>query len=165
MDNYIMLEGKKIPLTDEQVNMLKGTIEQPKKSPFERVERGSEYYFIDADGEVNPDFDLQSPNDDYCYEIANYCADKELMEQRALHETLNRLLWRFSMENGEGENPWDNESSHWNIVGNGQNVIMPSSVYSYSTMGSVCFPSQELAQQAIDEIIKPFMKDHLEFVW
>lgn len=164
MDNYIMLEGKKIPLTDEQVKIML-EVEAPKKSPFERVGHGSRYYLIYSDGEVCPDVDFQSPTDDHCYEVANYCTDETLMKQRALHETLSRLLWRFSMENGEGENPWDNRNSHWNIFRNCQNVIVAGTAYAYSAMGSVYFPSQELAQRAINEIVKPFMKDHPEFVW
>lgn len=166
MDNYIMLEGKKIPLTDEQVNILKGTIEQPKKSPFERVYHGSRYYLIHSDGEVCPDVDFQSPTDDHCYEVANYCTDETLMKQRALHETLNRLLWRFSIENGEGENPWDNEHRHYEIC----YITVTEHLESYAVtdvkgLGAIHFPSKELAQRAIDEIIKPFMKDHPDFVW
>lgn len=163
MKNYIVFEGKKIPLTDEQVKIMLEV--ETLKSPFERVERGSRYYLIYSNGEVHHDFDVQSPTDDNCYKVANYCTDETLMKQRALHETLNRLLWRFSIENGEGENPWDNRSNHWNIARNCQNVIIPNSAYSRRAMGSVYFPSQKLAQRAIDEIVKPFMKEHPEFVW
>lgn len=167
MENYIMLEGKKIPLTDEQIEMLRGTKEpeEVKKSPFERVyDRG--YYFIQYDGTVEYDFDKGDMGDEYCLAVANYCTDKKMMEQRALHETLNRLLWRFSMENGEGENKWDCEHSHWVIK-----YVHDSGVFctSWTTVvhqaGAIYFSTDELACRAIEEIIKPFMKDHPEFVW
>lgn len=167
MKNYIVFEGKKIPLTDEQVEMLRSSKkpEEVTKSPFERV-RGKGYYFIQYNGTVEYDFDRDSAGDIYCFANANYCTDKELMRQRALHEILNRLLWRFSMENGEGENPWDCEHSHWVIK-----YVHDSGVFCtrWTTVvhnaGAIYFSTDELARRAIEEIIKPFMKEHPEFVW
>ena len=167
MKNYIMFEGKKIPLTDEQIEMLRGTKKpvEVKKNLFERAyDKG--YYFIQYNGAVEYDFDRGSVGDDLCFAIANYCTDKKLMKQRALHETLNRLLWRFSMENGEGENKWDCEHSHWVIK-----YVHDSGVFctSWTTVvhqaGAIYFSTDELACRAIEEIIKPFMKEHPEFVW
>ena len=167
MENYIMFEGKKIPLTDEQVEMLKNARkpEEVKKNPFKRASEDGEYYFIQYDGTVDSDTERHYTSDTNCFSAANYCTDKELMEQRALHETLNRLLWRFSMENGEVENKWDCEHSHWVIK-----YVHDSGAFctSWTTVtqhiGSVYFSTDELAQRAIEEIIKPFMKEHPELV-
>ncbi len=168
MENYIMFEGKKIPLTDEQVEMLRGSKkpEEVKKNPFERAHTEGEYYFIQYDGTVDSDTERHYMSDDNCFLAANYCTDMKMMEQRALHETLNRLLWRFSMENGEGENKWDCEHSHWVIK-----YVHDSGVFctSWTTVvhlaGAIYFSTDELACRAIEEIIKPFMKEHPEFVW
>ena len=48
MENYIMLEGNKIPLTDEQVKMLRDSKKPEKieKSPFERVDSNSTYFYM-----------------------------------------------------------------------------------------------------------------------
>lgn len=167
MKNYIMLEGRKIPLTDEQIEMLKGAKEsdEVKRNPFERTyDKG--YYFIQYNGAVEYDFDRGSAGDDLCFAIANYCTDKKLMKQRALHETLNRLLWRFSMENGEGENKWDCEHSHWVIrYLHDLDTFCTSQTRIIHHVGAIYFPTDELACRAIEEIIKPFMKEHPEFVW
>ena len=37
-ENYIMLNGKKIPLTDEQVKLIQTDL--PEKSPFDRADEG-----------------------------------------------------------------------------------------------------------------------------
>jgi len=165
MDNYIMIDGKKIPLTDEQVKMLKDT-EEAKKSPFERLKCAERYYFIDAKGDVGSTDDFYADADNDLYSVANYCTDKELMEQRALHETLNRLLWRFSMENGEEENKWDCKNDHyemyWSCSSESFEVCRSSHAKS---LHSVYFPTKKLAQCAIDEIIKPFIEEHPDFVW
>lgn len=171
MENYIMLEGEKIPLTDEQIKMLKDSkkLEEVKKNPFERV-RNKGYYFIQYNGTVEYDFDRDSSGDICCFAIANYCTDKELMKQRALHEILNRLLWRFSMENGGGESTWgiyDRDCNYYityNYDMHPARFTVEFTLF-YEVNGTVYFSSKELAERAIEEIIKPFMKDHPEFVW
>ena len=168
MENYIMLEGNKIPLTDEQVKMLRDSKKPEKieKSPFERVDSNSTYFYIDDCGIVEEENVNCYLEDQYRHKVANYCTEKSLMIQRALHETLNRLLWRFSMENGEGENPFDCNNAHyeiyWSYDRKSFDICCSRTVKSSN---SVYFPTKELANQAIDKIIKPFMKEHPEFVW
>lgn len=166
-DNYIMFEGKKIPLTDEQIKILKGT-ETPKevkKNPFER-QLHHRYYYITTIGKVDEGRDKDWTCDDNVFSVANYCTDKKLTGQRALHETLNRLLWRFSMENGEGENLWDGDHLHYFIYYNSAEEYFDVSNYCiYRTEGTTYFPSDKLARRAINEIVRPFMKEHPDFVW
>lgn len=168
MENYIMLEGNKIPLTDEQVKMLKDSKKPEKieKSPFERVDSNSTYFYIDDCGIVEEENVNCYLEDQYRHKVANYCTDKSLMIQRALHETLNRLLWRFSMENGEGENLWNCCNTHYEIywsydlasfnISCNVTVKSPTSIY---------FPTKEIANKAIDEIVIPFMEANPDFVY
>lgn len=169
MENYIVFEGKKIPLTDEQIEMLRGSKkpEEVAKSPFERqLHWGDKYYVINECSKLSEWREEGNSLNRTHFAVANYCTDKQIMKQRALHEILNRLLWRFSMENGEGENKWDCEHSHWAIK-----YVHDSGVFctSWTTVvhnaGAIYFSTDELARRAIEEIIKPFMKDHPEFVW
>lgn len=169
MENYIMFEGRKIPLTDEQVEMLNDAwkSEEMRKNPFERLLYwGDKYYVINECGSPSEWLEEGKSLNRKHFAVANYCTDKNMMEQRALHETLNRLLWRFSMENGEGENTWDCEHSHWVIK-----YVHDSGVFctSWTTVvhnaGAIYFSTDELARRAIEEIIKPFMKEHPKFVW
>lgn len=168
MENYIMLEGNKIPLTDEQVKILRDSKKPEKieKSPFERVDSNSTYFYIDDCGIVEEENVNCYLEDQYRHKVANYCTDKSLMIQRALHETLNRLLWRFSMENGEGENLWNCCNTHYEIywsydlasfnISCNVTVKSPTSIY---------FPTKEIANKAIDEIVIPFMEANPDFVY
>ena len=162
MENYIVINGKKAELTKEQLEKLGIEI---KGNPFERG-IGNRYYYINWDGEVTIDVDEAIDNDDKSHDVANYCRDKELMEQRALHETLNRLLWRFSMQNGGDEIDWnDVKKAKWLICFDHINKQF-NTICTYTWHASdVHFISQEVAQRAIDEIIKPFMTEHPDFVW
>lgn len=99
MENYICINGKKTELTEEQMKTL--GIELPKTSPFNRVKYMRDaYFYIASDGCVYTDLDGRGNVSNHRFNAANYCTDKAIMEQRALHETLSRLLWRFSEQNG-----------------------------------------------------------------
>ena len=97
-EHYIMLGGRKIPLTDEQIKLIQSDV--PEKSPFDRVDEGETYYFVDYQFDVERSNEFKTPADDYTYSSANYCTDKSIMEQHALHMLLNNLLWRYSMDHG-----------------------------------------------------------------
>ena len=164
MKNHLMLNGKRIKLTAERIKMLVGKKE---KDPFERVETGKIYYFVDYDGCVEFVDDYLASADNDRYAVGNYCTDEELMKQRALHETLNRLLWRYSMQHGGREISHENDAWHYMVV---------QSVYSteWSVMaliadagiiGAVLFKDEKTAEAALEEIVKPFMENHPEFRW
>lgn len=161
MENYIMLNGKRIDLTAEQIETLVGKKE---KDPFEMGEQGDTFYYITAGGYVGSDSTHGYCNSDALFEVANYCTDKELMEQRALHETLNRLLWRYSMRHGGRDSK---ERLKWTISYNGN--INPCfgtrCQHNFSTLGTARFINEEAAKAAIEEIVKPFMEKHPEFRW
>lgn len=165
-NNYIQINGKKIPLTNEQVEQIKnaGIV---KDNPFERAKKRDFYYYIDVDGKLRKSKDVNTGSDNNCFDTANYCTDKKLLEQRALHEILNRLLWRFSMTHGGDEIEWsDNDTNKYRIYYNCRDNCFRTvdNAYCRDIVG-IYFKDRQTAEQAIEEIVKPFMKEHPEFVW
>ena len=160
MNSYLVINGNKTELTKEQLQQL-GIVE---KSPFDRAGVNEKYYCIERNGSVaayEEDDDIFDKED---YEVANYCTDKSLMKQRALHEILNRLLWRFACENGELENKWGFRYRHYFITYDPEiKEFEVGNQYYKST--ETTFPSYELAERAIEEIVKPFMEEHPDFEW
>lgn len=167
--NKIIIDGKEYELSYDLAKMLKAEVaEQEKakgdlKSPFEREEDDT-YYFITASGNVSYDTDDKLSTDDDKYNVANYCRDRGMMEQRALHETLNRLLWRYSETHG-GDAPWDGSQAHFYIYWEIDPKFCTCMTYRYKEQGTVYFREVATAQAAIDEVVKPFMAAHPEFVW
>lgn len=164
MKNFISINGRTIELTDEQVQQITDT-GIIKKNPFERTERNKPYYWIDTMGGVEQTFEANFEVDALHYSRANYCTDKKMMKQRALHEILNRLLWRFSMENGGDEIDWNDESDKYYIY-----YSYPMNCFSFGVAqcgktNESYFIDKTTAERAIEEIIKPFMAEHPEFVW
>lgn len=162
MENYICINGKKAELTAEQIKAL--GIELPSKTLFS-IESDELYYFISSYGNVIET--TTNVNRDVRYNVANYCIDKAIMKQRALHETLNRLLWRYSMEHGaEGINWEDREQQKWEICYNHDKIKFEVfDCKTLQTFDSVYFASYQTAWDAIEEIIKPFIKEHPDFKW
>ena len=157
MDNYICINGNKVELTEEQIKQL--GFEVKKESPFTK-ERYNEYYYIDCFGNVGQMCDAEIYTDEDMFKVANYCTDKALMEQRALHETLNRLLWRYSMEH-DGDKIAEN--CHGTIK-HSRGIYEAYTAYGHC-VGEVMFYDKLTAENAIKEIIDPFMKEHPEFKW
>lgn len=163
MENYIVINGKKAELTEEQLKAL--GIATEKKSPFARCQDEEEYYYIEYDGKVLQDTEYNSETDIKCYKVANYCTDKNLMQQRAWHETLSRLLWRYSMEHDGDKIDWQNGyTSKYYILMDSSGDICVGSVC-WSKDECTYFHTKEIAKSAIKEIIEPFMKEHPDFVW
>ena len=166
MENYICINGKKAELTEEQLKAL--GIELPQANPFERVQKGEKYYCIEALGNVCSYTEDYYGIDEQAYDNANYCTDKAIMEQRALHETLNRLLWRYSMQNDGDKIEWHSDPNqnrtkafiYYNHI---EKKFDIHTRWDCQFFGCVWFNTYEVAQSAIKEIVEPFMKDHPDF--
>lgn len=103
-------------------------------------------------------------NSNLRYRVANYCTNEEPLLHQAYRETLNRLLWRFSMEHDGDKIDWSNVSNKYCIyyVHDNNEWTIESNQYCRN-IGAVYFYSLQIAQQAIEEIVKPFMKECPDF--
>lgn len=163
MTNYICINGKKAELTEEQMKAL--GIKPPNKNPFAKpIDNEVDAYFVNSMGVIQKAWDTHN----LLYKVGNYCTDKAIMEQRALHETLNRLLWRYSMEHDGDKIDWNtgvNQRKYNILYDDDQYKFEASWIYSIRNIGTVYFISQQVAENAIKEIIEPFMKEHPDFKW
>lgn len=162
-ESYIVIDGKRIDLTPEQLATL--GIEAPKKSPFERVKPTEKYYCIRTNGRIDMEREVDHSNDAALFNVANYCTDRSLLEQRALHEILNRRLWRYSMEHDGDKIDWCDSSDKYTVyMLHDKNKIRTSAApISCPSIGSPYFRTYVAANAAIEEIVKPFLKEHPEF--
>ena len=173
--NYIVINGKKAELTEEQLKQLGIEVEKP--NPYERSV-GRIYCSSTSSGSVFNSVDNGCADDKY-YSSANYCTNEEMARQDMLHDLLNRKLRQFSNLNGGIElnsdisnDDWiDDELPKWYIIKRcvkGFQIYWhfdTEVVYMSKQQGVVYFINEEIAKRAIKEVIKPFMKEHKEFVW
>lgn len=83
-----------------------------------------------------------------------------------LREKLNRLLWRFSMENGGDTKPWDGHTYHYYIYKPfNSNDPWTGWRVDGKDLEVVYFSSEDIVRRAMVEIVNPFMEKYPEFVW
>lgn len=156
MENYVCINGCKFELTKDQLKVL--GVKTP--NPFDKVEYGRPYYYILKNGDVIERIEADTSVDKRLFNAANYCSNKAIMEQRALCEIFNRLLWRYAMTHKAPRVEYKYEI-HYNFKYKKWTVdAMPDHFY---IAGEIFFDSEKIAQDAIKEVIDPFVKAHPEF--
>ena len=162
-DNYAVINGKRLELTEEQLSML-GV--ETRNNPFKRGGQHVRYFYIDSDDNIYKDFDSYLAIDNRRFERVNYFSDEELARQVALHQLLYRKLLKFAYDNGyEDTTEWDGINMHWSIEYNTCRNAFSLNWYNTYKSQEVYFSSEEGAEHAIKEVVEPFMKEHMEFVW
>ena len=165
-ENYIVINGKKIELTEEQLKALGIKVETKRKNPFKDVDRFEDYYFVEKNNEVHAYMKTDSSVDNQMYTSANYFNDKAFANQVALHQLLYRKLLKFAYDNGfEDTSEWDGCNKHWVIRYDEKNNKFALHWQNIYKSQEVCFSSEGDARRAIKEVVEPFMKEHPEFVW
>ena len=161
MTNYIVINGKKTELTEEQLKQL--GIECKRKNPFDRVALNENYYAFKTD--IVPLKECNDITDKVLYDNAYYFNDKDFAIQVAFHELLNRKLLKYAYDNEAEDCVWNNVKSHYRIVKNSNNDFVVLKDIMYKTLWAVYFSTEEVATQAIKDVVEPFMEEHPEFVW
>ena len=149
-------------LTEEEREKIFKLVEKSKEksfNPFERVGEGEKYYAIGGDCAADYFYEHNEEIDEDRFERVNYYNNKEFAEHQALRELLNRKLTKFSYEN-DGSNI-DNYVDACSIYYDPDNSFCTSDCC--PDLLTPMFISEEVAQRAIDEIVKPFLEEHPNF--
>lgn len=155
----LVIDDKEIQLTNEQLKMLGIEV---RKSPFERVNRGQNYFYIDMVGGIANCKDIGGSFDNEIYSEANYFNDEEFANRVALRQLLDRKLLKYAYDNGyEGTE----ESGLYYV-----NYCPQAKSYTVQVdvgFRAFCthFSSYEATERAIKEVVEPFVKEHAEFTW
>lgn len=164
MDTYLVINGKKVALTAEQLNAL--GLAKNRNNPFERVAEGKMYYYVDKNGKVDNFGESGDLLDDNLKNASNYFNDKDFAVQVALHQLLYRKLLEFAYSNGyEDTAEWDDNNPHWSIrYSTDAEVFEANDNYCFKHQ-DVYFSSEEAAERAIKEVVEPFVRKYPKFVW
>lgn len=161
-ENYIVINGKRAELTKEQLKML-GI--ETKKSPFS-IEEGEQYWYTGSFGGVNSHFHTRHKDDKLLIDACNAFNDNSFANQVALHQLLYRKLLKFAYDNEcEASATWDGNEAHYSInyvAKYGEFIVVYDSMVKST---NVYFCSESAANNAIKNVILPFMEEHPEFIW
>ena len=170
MENYIVINGKKAELTEEQLKQLgievKKESEEKMDNPFNsELKNGDICFVINTDEGVKTSF-YDSITDKHRLNNANSFNDKDFADQVYLHELLNRKLLKFAYDNNAEDCKWNGENLHYFIfLDTLSNKFKVEDYFNVKTLSTIHFSNKKIAKQAIQDVIEPFMKEHPEFVW
>lgn len=160
----LTIDGKEVSLTDEQLRLLE--IKGRWSNPFSRVKKDKVFYSVSGNGEVLSFLEDGNYADDELEKCANYFNNKKFATQIALHQLLNRKLLKYAYDNEYEDKEWNGTNIHFYIIYN-------STKKDYDTRwtrnekepGTVYFKSGIWATAALNEVVKPFVREHPEFEW
>lgn len=166
MDNYIVINGKKAELTTEQLKAL--GIKQESNNPYSEVAKGEPFYCL-----VPTIHRLTTCTTPFLNQIrssGNYFNDKKYVNMISLRFQLYLLLDKWRCENDPNSLNLD-----WNDISVSKFEIFYEHTYQKhyriaprsvsKTQCAVYFSAYELAEKALEEVVKPFVQQHPEFVW
>lgn len=163
-ENYIVINGKKAELTEEQLKVLGIEVETKRKNPFERVSEGERYFCTTSNGADGALEEHDAFDDDF-FENADYFNDDRFAKQVALHQLLYRKLLKYAYDNRCEDVEWNPRHAHWYIyydIAYDKFCISSNDAFKHQ---EVYFSTKSGAEQAIKEVVEPFMKEHPDFVW
>lgn len=164
-ENYIVINGKRAELTEEQMKALGIETEKKRKNPFERIGSDDKYYYSIVSGDVLRRVDINDRTDRMLYNAINYFNDKRFANQVALHQLLYCKLLKFSYDNECEDAEWNPRHAHWYIYyDSAYDKFCISANDTFKHQG-VYFSTRQCAERAIKEVIEPFLKEHSDFVW
>lgn len=157
-------------MTDEQLKQLGINVgvkkETPFTTPFTRYSK-KQYWSINAMGVVTVQHECDDDFDNAVYNNVNYFSDYSFAQQVALHQLLYRKLLKYSYEKDAFVDDWTDFNSQKYFVS--KSMIKNTFYVDWNYMvkhGCECyFTSKEVAEQAIEDVVKPFMTEHPEFIW
>lgn len=165
MKNYIIINGKKAELTEEQLRQLGINTKVKRETPFTRCS-DKLYWYINSMNTVIGKREYNSNLDNTMYNNINYFNDREFAEQMSLKWLLYRKLEKYAWDNGAEDVEWDCNNDHffifYNYVDKNFNVAVMSA---WKANNVVYFSDEEVAKSAIKDVVKPFMEEYPEFVW
>lgn len=166
MENYIVINGKKAELTEEQLKQLGIEVKVKKETLFTR-HSNELYWSINAMGGVTGQHEYNADFDNALYDNVNYFNDYKFAEQVALHQLLYRKLLKYAWDNNAKDHEWDEVgvNPHYYIYFDSAkgHFIVGENHYCHSQ--NIYFSSEKVAKQAIEDVIEPFTEEHPEFIW
>lgn len=156
-ENYIVINGKKAELTEEQLKAL--GIEAEPENPFAGM--GRLVYTIIEPGGVDKVLNSHSLR-----ENGLAFKDMDFAKQVALHQLLYRKLLKYAYDtNTIDRSEWNGNNEHFTIVRNDSGFYGVRVWRMEKMMNAIYFDTEKHAIKAIDDVILPFEKQHPKFVW
>ena len=162
MKAKLIVEGKEFSIEIQDPELQKLLAPQ-KKTGYERVESGEEFWCVDFTGGIRVAHEgCNGPSftENGIYKSANYYSDPIVAENNARADKLMRQLRRFAVEHRENEIDWNDESQRKYYIYNEHDTNNLKIDYCHITryFGCIYFNTQETVKLVMDAF-------HDELIW
>lgn len=166
MDNtYLVVNGIKVPLTDEQKKSLGLTFENPFAEPSMR----ENYYYITSEGAVDISINTWNNSDNRRFDEVNCFKNRTFANVVAKKHLLYRMLLKFAYDNDAVDLPWDRHNYHFYIRyeyndGADEPTWEVAAALINRSANEVYFSKKAVAEEALETVVKPFFSAFPEIV-
>lgn len=158
-ENYIVINGNKVELTNEQLNQLGIGVEGNKR--WRALNKGG-YWFVNADNLADVAQEGYDIYDDFRYYSHNYFSTREEVETHARILETEMLLKRYADEHNEKFGDYKCCIT-WLLKNNKYQIEFVSSYVHRPRI--IFFSSKEITQNAIKEIGEERIIEYLTYEW
>lgn len=159
--NYIVINGKKAELTEEQLKQLGIKVGKPKRW---RGETQEVYYFIAAGGWVGQCHEFSAEADNFRYDVHNYFQTEDEAQEYARVIEIKRQLMRFADVHNDLIDWGTTKEKKWYLCITPRVEVIPACCVNKTT-GIIYFSSKEIAEQAVKEIERDRIREYLLYGW
>ena len=157
MKAKLIVEGKEFDIEINDPELVK-LVKPPKKTGYERADKGNNYFYI-VDADVCPMDEDYAAGDNDSYEVANYYSDRTVAKNNARADKLMRQMRRFAVEHRENELDWKPSICKYRIQYNWKlKQLEVDSNDVCQVCGVIYFDSRKTANLAIEAF-------HDELIW
>ena len=159
-ENYIVINGKRAELTEEQLQQLGIKVSNNKRW---RGNLHEKYYRVNTFNQVSSLRDVDSDDDTWLYDSHNYFKTREDAEKYARVLKTEMLLRKYADEHNE-DMPWDGICEHYFLYFNNDAIHIGYFTFSKEAR-KIYFSSREIAGAAIEKIGKEHIEEYLTYEW
>lgn len=152
---------------EQQLASLKAKAEkEEKKNKRWRADESCLYWFVQSNGNPNCTYEYHIDIDNFRYDTHNYFKTEEDARRYDSVLETERQLKKFADEHN-GEISWSNNNSDKGYLSYNYSTqsICALSVWALKEPRVIYFSSEEIAQQAINEIGEDKIKEYLTYEW
>lgn len=122
------------------------------------------YFYTNGHGGIDNTTNMGDYIDEVYYENANYFSDEPFAKKVAAEQTLTNLLRRYTYEHGWSDDLWDDEiRTKYHIFYNHKAKLFDTGLtLTCEIIKGIYFIDNKTAENAIREIVIPFVKEHPE---
>lgn len=163
-ENYIVINGKKVELTKEQIEQLGIKVEKDNRW---RAVNGGTYWFVDSRNIAFSTFDDYDVHDDFRYHSHNYFYNEEEAETYARVLETEMLLRRYTDEHNE---KFKDDVKYYLYINDKSDIWECIKIQGVDTNScfrhrQIYFSSKDIALNAIKEIGRDRIIEYLTYKW